>query len=303
LEKVDARDIARAVETAGFDSLWVTDHILMPAVVESKYPFSPDGKFFLPEDGLWFEAITTLSYAAAVTERLRLGIGVCVVALRDPRLLSQQLATLDHLTGGRVSLGVGAGWMLEEFDVMEVPTAARGERLDAAIDLLRACWTGEPPGGRYGPFSIPDGVKARPAPRQSRIPLLFAGEGPRALDRMVRRGDGWYGASGIGQMLPMETVRSVRDGLAERCDKFGRSMEEMTLALRLAIPRSKLGSQEVHDALQEYAQAGITDLTIDFSFRSLESAREGLASLAETVRDLRGDEGHDRSAREVVGLA
>lgn len=287
LEHVDPREIARAVESAGFDSLWVTDHIVMPHPVESRYPFSPDGQFFLPEGGLWFEALTTLTYAGAVTERLRLGVGVMVVGLRDPRLLSQQLAALDALTGGRVVLGAGAGWMLEEFTALELPTARRGERLDGAIDLLRACWTGRPPGGPYGPFVLPDGLTTRPTPAQERLPILFAGEGPKALDRMVARGDGWYGASGIGQLLPVDVVHGVRAGLEERCEAHGRPVEDMTLALRLAIPRRRLSEAEIRETLEAYVDAGVTDFTIDFSFRSLDSARDALAELAANVAHLR----------------
>ncbi len=288
LEVVDPRDIARSVEAAGFDSLWVSDHVLIPDTVESHYPFSPDGAFFLPDGGSWFEALITLTYAAAVTSRLRLGIGVCVVALRDPRLLSQQLATLDELSGGRVVLGAGAGWMLEEFEALEVPTARRGDRLDGAIDLLRECWTGSPAVGEYGPFTLPRAVTTRPVPRQNRLPILLAGEGARSLDRMVARGDGWYGASGIGQMLPLETVRAVREGLQQRCEEQNRPFDEMTMALRLALPRRSLGTSEVAEALHAYVEAGVSDFTIDFSFRSLDAAREALDTLADNIDGLRG---------------
>ncbi|MSO38505.1 MAG: LLM class flavin-dependent oxidoreductase, partial [Acidimicrobiia bacterium] len=156
LESIDAREAAMAIEHAGFDGIWLTDHLLIPAEYESKYPYSKDGSFFLPEGGWWFESIVTLSYIAAVTSRVRLGIGVCVLPLREPRALSQQLATLDRLSGGRVVLGAGAAWLAEELDALEVPRKARGLRVEGAIELMRQCWTGEPQPGTYGPFGLPN---------------------------------------------------------------------------------------------------------------------------------------------------
>lgn len=289
LDRVDGRDVARAVEEAGFDGLWLTDHILLPDHIESKYPFSPDGTFFLPEGGTWYESVVTLAYVASATTRLQLGIGVCVAALRDPRLLSQQLASLDRLTGGRVTLGVGAGWLREEFEAFEVPFERRGARLDGAIDVMRDCWTGQPTGGEYGPYTLPNGLNARPTPVQPRLPILLAGEGDRALDRMVQRGDGWYGASGIKQLLPLEIVHRVREGLKQRCTDAGRPFEELVLALRLAIPVKELGSQALAEQLVAYNAAGVTSFTIDFSWRSLGDGVNALEALKRTVQLARGD--------------
>ena len=170
---------ARQAEELGFDDVWVADHIAVP--VGAPYPPS----FLL-------ESMATLSFAAAVTTRIGLGTSVLVLPLRQPVVIAKQLATLDVLSGGRLTLGVGAGWLVEEFDACNVPYRQRGDLLDEAIGVLRACWASAPASFSGPTVSFTD-MKVQPLPGRP-IPLWVGGVSERALRRAVEHGDGWTGA-------------------------------------------------------------------------------------------------------------
>jgi probable F420-dependent oxidoreductase len=170
---------ARQAEELGFDDVWVADHIAVP--VGAPYPPS----FLL-------ESMATLSFAAAVTTRIGLGTSVLVLPLRQPVVIAKQLATLDVLSGGRLTLGVGAGWLVEEFDACNVPYHRRGDLLDEAIGVLRACWASAPASFSGPTVSFTD-MKVQPLPGRH-IPLWVGGVSERARRRAVEHGDGWTGA-------------------------------------------------------------------------------------------------------------
>ena len=287
VDQLGAREMAVAIEEAGFDGVWLTDHVALPQQLTSQYPFSPDGSFFVPEGGAWYEPIVLLGYLAAVTKHVKIGIGVCVVSLRDPRLLSQQLAAVDRLSGGRVVLAAGAGWLEEEFEALEVPFRNRGARMEASIALMRACWTGRPRAGTYGPYRVANDLLTNPTPAQERIPVLLAGEGERSLRRIVEHGDGWYGAVGANGTIDPGHVVEVVARLHELAVDRGRAPESLTMAMRLAFPSRELGSQSVADQLLALAEAGITEFTIDFGWRGVADGRASLEALAGTVDHVR----------------
>lgn len=289
IDRIGLREIAVAIESAGFDGAWLTDHVVIPQAFASKYPFSEDGSFFVPDGGAWYEPVATLSFLAAVTTRLQLGIGVCVVPLRDPRMLSQQLAAIDRLSGGRVVLAAGAGWLAEEFEALEVPFKNRGARLEAGIDVLRAFWTGQPAAGTYGPYVVAHDLFANPTPVQDRLPILLAGDADRSLKRIVQYGDGWYGAVGAGGTITPEHVSDVRTRLGEIAVEHGRDPASLTMALRIAFPSRELGSAAVAEHLTALAQAGVTQFTVDFGWRGLADARASLEALAGTVSGVRAE--------------
>src|SRR5215203_596941 len=137
-----AREVAVRAEAAGYESLWTVEHVVVPSGYESKYPYDPSGKmaggaeaFDLPDPLIW------LAYVAARTERIRLGTGVLVLPQRNVVVTAKEIATLDHLAGGRVTLGVGVGWLAEEFAALGVPFKERGARMDEYIDVLRELWS------------------------------------------------------------------------------------------------------------------------------------------------------------------
>ena len=241
--------MAGELEANGFASLWVSDHVVMPATVSSRYPYATDGVATWATDEPWFDAIVALSIAAAVTERAELGTAVLVLPQRQPVVLAKQVASLDRLAGGRVVLGVGAGWLAEEFAALATPFDSRGSRTDDWIDVLRSCWTGRPERFDSDHYHLPADVVCQPTPARP-IPILVGGTTKAALRRARQRGDGWLGiqpADGI-DVAAIETAGSQLDGVARR-------------VLRI-VGSAKLGGT-VAAALPSLAAAGITDVVVD----------------------------------------
>ena len=272
------REMAALAEDTGFDSLWLSDHTVLVREVVSRYPFSDDGRLFQAPDTDWYDWLVTLAFLAATTTRIRLGVCVTILPLRHPLALAKQVATLDRLSGGRVTLGVGTGWLAEEFAALDVPFAGRGARTDGAIDLLRAAWTGSPVAGEYGPFQQPPGVEVRPTPTQHRLPILVGGAGDRVVRRVVARGDGWLGTSVGGRMTPTE-LRSMVAKLARECERAGRELTDLDVAVRLAAPARQVGTNEYGDWLAELAAAGATSMSFDVAWHDAGRVRETLSAL------------------------
>jgi len=181
-----AAELAIAAEQAGFDSLWTVEHVVVPSGYESPYPYSRTGKmaggiedFDLPDPLVW------LSYVAAVTETLLLGTGIVILPQRNPVILAKEAASLDVLSGGRFVLGIGAGWLAEEFAALGVPFEDRGARTDDHIRALRALWS-DGPSSYQGEFVSFDEVYSRPQPVQETIPIVVGGHSKRAARRAMR---------------------------------------------------------------------------------------------------------------------
>ncbi|MCB2224142.1 MAG: LLM class F420-dependent oxidoreductase [Actinobacteria bacterium] len=187
-----AAELAVALESAGFDSVWTVEHVVVPAGYESAYPYSRSGKmaggvedFDLPDPLVW------LAYVAAHTERLLLGTGIVVLPQRNPLILAKEAASLDVLSGGRVRLGIGAGWLAEEFAALGVPFEDRGARTDDYVRALRALWA-EGPATYRGEFVSFERVHSLPRPVQRPIPIVVGGHSRRAARRAGELGDGFF---------------------------------------------------------------------------------------------------------------
>jgi probable F420-dependent oxidoreductase len=272
------REMAALAEDAGFDTLWLSDHTVLVRDAVSRYPFSDDGRLFQAPDVDWYDWLVTLAFLAASTTTIRLGVSVTILPLRHPLALAKQVATLDRLSGGRIVLGVGTGWLAEEFAALDVPFAGRGARTDGAIDLLRAAWTGSPAAGDYGPFQLPSGVEVRPTPTQARLPILVGGAGDRVVRRVVARADGWLGTSAGGRMAPTE-LRSMVGELARECVRVGRDPSDLDVAVRLAAPARQVRTSEYRDWLVELADAGATSMSFDVAWHDAARVRETLSAL------------------------
>ncbi|NJL44278.1 MAG: LLM class flavin-dependent oxidoreductase, partial [Nitrosarchaeum sp.] len=134
---------AQWAEALGYHSIWLTDHVVLKEEVNSWYPYRTHGRWDYPPDTKWIDPLLTLAWAGAAAPTLKLGTSVLVVPLRNPILLAKQLASLDFLTGGRVILGAGAGWMAEEFELIGQDYANRGKRVLEMVELMRQLWRGE----------------------------------------------------------------------------------------------------------------------------------------------------------------
>ena len=218
-------ELARACDVAeecGADSLWAVDHVVIPYGIETVYPYGthqfgtgPDG----PVD--WWDCLAVLSFLAARTERIQIGTGVLILPYRHPLATAKAIATIDALSEGRVLLGVGVGWLRDEFDALQLTTfEARGAVMDEQIQIIRAAWAEERPSFEGDFFRFPE-VSVTPKPVQAGgPPILVGGNSPAALRRAARLGDGWHAL----MLLPDEIV-AHRDRLKTQGAAAGRPDE------------------------------------------------------------------------------
>jgi len=186
------RTLGPAVEERGFESIWVAEHVVLFDNYASQYPYSPDGKFPGGGDTGLLEPLTALTYLAAVTDRVRLGTGICLVPQRNPVYTAKQVADLDLLSGGRVDFGIGIGWLKEEFDALNVPFAKRGQRTDEYLQVMRSLWT-EETSSFAGELYQLSPCRLYPKPVQSpHPPIHVGGESDAAMRRAARFGQGWF---------------------------------------------------------------------------------------------------------------
>lgn len=192
--------LAQAAEAGGFESLWTVEHTIVPAGYQSPYPYSPTGKMPGPEDSDIPDPLIWLTYVAASTSTIRLGTGILILPQRNPIVLAKEVATLDRLSGGRVELGVGVGWLEEEFDALGISFADRGARTDDHIAALRALWT-QDAASHHGTHSSFDGAISRPRPTQGSVPIVVGGHSKVAARRAGRLGDGFFPGRGSHEAL------------------------------------------------------------------------------------------------------
>ena len=186
-----ALELARAAEAAGFESLWTVEHVVVPKGYESTYPYDPSGKMPGGEDNPIPDPLIWLSYLAAATSRIQLATGVMILPQRNPVVFAKAVATLDQLSGGRVQLGVGVGWLKEEFDAIGVPFKDRGRRTDECVAAMRALWT-QDAATFHGEFVNFDECILRPRPAQASVPIHVGGHTDVAAKRAGRLGDGFF---------------------------------------------------------------------------------------------------------------
>jgi probable F420-dependent oxidoreductase len=182
--------LAAAAEAAGLDGVALGDHSCIPGSVTSRYPYA-DVPFNVPAAIPFPDPMVVAAWIGAATRRLRFTTSVLLLPLRNPILFAKQVATASALTGGRVELGVGVGWMREEYDAMSVPFESRGARMDEMIPLLRRLWTGQLVEHRGPQFSFP-AVAVNPTPAGP-VPIHVGGHSDAALRRAAALGDGWIG--------------------------------------------------------------------------------------------------------------
>lgn len=270
--------MARRLEQAGFGSLWVSDHVVMPQEIASRYPFAADGRATWPSDTPYFDAVVALTMIAAATTRARFGAAVLVLPQREPVVLAKQLASLDALSGGRLEMGVGAGWLAEEFEALGVPFHSRGSRMVEWIELMRACWTGAPPPHRGQHYVLPAGVLCMPAPAHP-IPLLIGGHSAVALRRAATIGDGWLAHQSALALDPQE----LAEGNSEMIDAAraaGRDPGQLRVVLRIIDSAGR--ADAVARALPALARAGVDEIVVDVDWDAQDGPAEAFGVLAGT---------------------
>ncbi len=266
--------MAAELERAGFDSLWVSDHLVMPSVISSRYPFAADGKATWPTSTPYLDAMIALTAIAAATHRVRIGTAVLVLPLRQPVVLAKQAASIDVIGGGRLELGIGAGWLAEEFAALAVPFAGRGERLDEWIEILRAVWTGTPApfAGRH--YMLPGGLHSGPVPPHS-IPLLIGGHSVRARARAASC-DGWL-AQQSATALDLSELAAEITGMRRAAAAAGRDPAALRAVLRIVDSAQR--PEQVAAALPALAAAGVTEIIVDTDWSAPGSAAAACVQL------------------------
>jgi probable F420-dependent oxidoreductase len=227
-------DVAQHAEAAGFESVWFGEHLVLPAELPSTYPYSESGDAPLTADTPLYDPWVMLAGIATATTTLRLGTNVYVLPLRHPLVTARSVVTLDRLSGGRVTLGAGIGWLRDEFDAAGIPFSERGSRMDEIVPLLRRLWSEEDPITHEGRHFRLGPVHFRPkAIQRPSIPIELGGTSPAALKRAALMGDGW-----------MELGSTDLDQLADRIAWLTRAREEAGLDERPFVVTAAIGAPD-----------------------------------------------------------
>lgn len=239
------RNIQKA-EEVGFESAWIGEHLIIPVKSESKYPYSKDGAFPAPLNVPFHDPMLALTYAAAVTSKIKLATGVFVVPLRNAITTAKAVASLDVLSNGRVIFGVGVGWWAEEFAVTGASFNDRALKTREYIELMKELWTKDEPAYHGKTISL-EGVRFYPKPVQKpHPPIVVGGTSDLAIKRTVRYGDGWYAVSKSLEET-RELIRKLRE--AERGANRSKPVE-VTVSLRTGHPLTL-------DEVREMAEMGV----------------------------------------------
>ncbi len=287
--------LAKRAEALAYDSIWVTDRLLIPVQSTSAYPYSPTGAFPLGPDEPWLEPLTAITYLAGITRRIRVGTSVLVIPYRHPVHTAKALATADYLTGGRIILGAGIGWWREEFAGLGVPFEGRAARTVEYLRVMKAAWT-RPRIAHQGSFvRIAEAGGLLPHPAQApHIPIWIGGHSDEALRRVVDVGDGWHplGLRPPVALHPPEMAAKVRR-LRELAAAAGRDPAAITISFKGPVkfgegagPRTPLtGSPaQIVEDLNAYVAVGVQHFVLDFSVSTVPAMLEVLDRFAADVR-------------------
>ncbi len=261
--------LAVTAENCGFESLWTVEHVVIPKGYQTPYPYSKDGKIPGGEDVAIPDPLLPLGFVAALTKKVRLATGVMILPQRHPLYVAKELATLDLLSGGRTILGIGSGWLKEEFDALGLDFHVRGARTDEAIQALRACWC-ESPSSFHGKHFNFGPLMSFPKPAQkSGVPVHIGGHSPAAAKRAGRLGDGFFPA-----LSDVPKLTELFGLMREAAAKAGRDASRIEL--------SCIGRANV-EALKPLAEVGIARVILAPPGFDQEALSRGLEKIGNEV--------------------
>jgi probable F420-dependent oxidoreductase len=211
-------EVARAAEEAGYESLWMPDHLVFASQTASRYPYNADGSSPVGPDTPFPDPLVSLAAAAATTSRLKLGTAVYVLPLRNPVVSAKLAATVDVVSGGRLLFGLGVGWMAEEFALSGEDFAARVARAEECVQVMKSLWAGGASDFRGEYYDVRGAHQAPKPVQQPHPPLIFGGETEAALRRAARLGDGW-----IGMRHTPDSARAVIEKLRAHRERAGKA--------------------------------------------------------------------------------
>jgi probable F420-dependent oxidoreductase len=285
-------------ERLGFASVMIADHLVFPVTIKSRYPYTVSGDF--PGQGDVLDQLSLMAFVAAKTTRLRLVTSVMIVPYRNPVLTAKALATIDVLSKGRVTLGVGVGWMREEFEALgSAEFDHRGAVTDEYLRIFKTLWTASPASfeGRFYRF---DALHCRPQPVQKpHPPIWVGGHSKAALRRAARLGDGWHpvGANAAVPLPPSE-LKALLDELYRLTEAEGRDPKSLTISYKAPVydvgqrllgpggerrPFSGDGGQVAED-IAAFARLGVSEIVFDFRSENLAESLDRMERFAPVVR-------------------
>lgn len=264
-------DAAQRAEEWGFSTVWAADRVVNPWDIDTPYPYAAEDAFIVPPDRPFLECLSVLSFLAGATQRIRLGASVVVMNFRHPLHWLKQATSIDRLSEGRLVLGVGIGWMEEEFAAMGASYADRGKVGDEQLEIAQALLTDERASYQGAFYAFAD-VAFEPKAHGDRIPIWVGGEGKPAQRRAARFGDAWFPY--FVRVTP-EELAERHAHVAERTTGFGRDPDEVVLACCLPVEitdepvpqeRDRLRGtpDQVTEALERFAAVGVTHVALQF---------------------------------------
>lgn len=264
--------LAQKAESAGVESVWTFEHVIVPIDYASKYPYSPNGKMGVTPETNFIDPLIALTAIATHTKTLRLGTGVNILSQTNPLLMAKQCASLDLVSGGRFMLGVGIGWLREEFDAMGVPFERRGARFDEYVAAMKQVWSGDVV-EHDGEFLKWSGFKSHPTPAQKpTLPVVIGGSKGRVFERTAKLGEGWFAPTGSP-----EELAPMLEQLRKACEAEGRDYDE------IEISAMWLGATQGVDSVRPYEDLGVHRLIAPVFALGTPDPVEGIDRLADGV--------------------
>ncbi len=260
--------LAQTAEQCGFESLWTVEHVVIPKDYQSPYPYSKTGKIPGGEDVAIPDPLLPLSFVAAITKTIRLATGVVILPQRHPLYLAKEIATLDLLSGGRVILGVGSGWLKEEFDALGLDFKTRGPRTNEAIQAMRACWR-EDPSNFHGKHFDFGPLRSFPKPPGGTVPIHIGGHSQAAAKRAGRLGDGFFPA--IGEIPKLQELFAT---MRETAQQAGRDAAQIELSCM---------GRAAADSVKALAEIGISRVVVAPPAFDKEGLSRGLEKIGNEV--------------------
>ncbi len=260
--------LAKLAESLKYESVWTFEHVIVPIDYESKYPYNSSGKMGMPPETNFVDPLIALTAVAAVTEEIRLGTGVNILSQVNPLYMAKQAASLDFVSNGRFMLGVGIGWLKEEFEALGVPYEKRGARFDDYVAGMRKIWSEEVV-EHESEFISWHGFKSYPLPIQNPFPVVMGGVKGKIFERTAQLGNGWFAPTGD----PSE-LKEHLESLKIECDKVGRDVNEIEITCMWP-------GQGGRDFLEELSSVGVGRVVVPMMGAA--DPTEHLQSIAETA--------------------
>lgn len=268
-----AAALAVAAEECGLESIWAIEHVVVPNGYESEYPYHDSGQMPFSKEMDLPDPLVWLAYVAALTSRIQLATGILIVPQRNPVVLAKEVATLARLSNGRFHLGIGVGWLEEEFNMLGVPFERRGARTDEMIAAMRELWSSETHSTFHGEFYDFDEIYMRPQPPGQKVPVIVGGHSTPAAKRAGRYGDGFFPGGG-----DVDALVEVREQMRGYAVDAGRDPDAIEFTAGVWSPR-----RDSLDEVKRLEDLGFDRLIVSPPSSNPDAIRQAMEELGEKI--------------------